>query len=424
MNGSQLLEFIKLVWPLNRSITGKGTLETLKFIKSAVPECNILSVPSGTRCFDWEIPLEWNVNSAYIIDPLGDKFIDFKDNNLHLVGYSEPVQCKMSLAELNPHLFSLPEQPDLIPYRTSYYDKSWGFCLTENMRKNLVEGEYSVYIDSTLQPGTLNYGEIFIQGKSKAEIVFSTYICHPSMANNELSGPAIAIGIADFLKKIDRYYSYRILFVPETIGVISYLSSNFSSLKDRTLAGYILTCLGDDEQWSFLPSRTGITLSDKVALRTLQQSKIDFTRYSFLDRGSDERQFCSPLIDLPFCSVMRSKYGTYDSYHTSGDDLNFISPRGLEKSLQFYMEVINSFERNRVPKSLIHCEPMFSKRKLRSNLGGARRLDSDSLNLSHVMALSDGSYDFEELAGILDLPLTTIQNLCENLVNHQLITLL
>jgi aminopeptidase-like protein len=424
MNGSQLLEFIKLVWPLNRSITGKGTLETLKFIKSAVPECNILSVPSGTRCFDWEIPLEWNVNSAYIIDPLGDKFIDFKDNNLHLVGYSEPVQCKMSLAELNLHLFSLPEQPDLIPYRTSYYDKSWGFCLTENMRKNLVEGEYSVYIDSTLQPGTLNYGEIFIQGKSKAEIVFSTYICHPSMANNELSGPAIAIGIADFLKKIDRYYSYRILFVPETIGVISYLSSNFSSLKDRTLAGYILTCLGDDEQWSFLPSRTGITLSDKVALRTLQQSKIDFTRYSFLDRGSDERQFCSPLIDLPFCSVMRSKYGTYDSYHTSGDDLNFISPKGLEKSLQFYMEVINSFERNRVPKSLIHCEPMFSKRKLRSNIGGARRLDSDSLNLSHVMALSDGSYDFEELAGILDLPLTTIQNLCENLVNHQLITLL
>lgn len=424
MNGNQLLEFIKLAWPLNRSLTGKGTLETLNLIKSAIPECNILSVPSGTICFDWEIPLEWNVNSAYIIDPLGHKLIDFNDNNLHLVGYSEPIQCKMSLDDLNPHLFSLPEQPDLIPYRTSYYDKSWGFCLTENMRKNLVEGEYSVYIDSTLEPGKLNYGEIYIRGRSQSEIVFSTYICHPSMANNELSGPAIAIGIADFLKKSERHYSYRILFMPETIGVISYLSSNFSSLKDRTIAGYILTCLGDDKQWSFLPSRTGITLSDKVGLRTLLQSGIDFKRYSFLDRGSDERQFCSPLIDLPFCSVMRSKYGTYDSYHTSGDDLNFISPDGLEKSLQFYIHLINSFERNRVPKSLIHCEPMFSKRKLRSNIGGAKHLDSDSLNLSHVMALSDGSYDFEELAGILGLPLATIQNLCENLVNHQLITLL
>ena len=330
----------------------------------------------------------------------------------------------MSLGELNKHLFSLPEQPDLIPYRTSYYGRTWGFCVTDKLRKSLIEGEYTVCIDSSLEPGSLNIGEIYIEGITKSELVFSTYICHPSMANNELSGPAIALALARFLKKKPNYYSYRILFMPETIGAIAYLSLNYSHLKNAVVSGYILTCLGDSNKWSFLPSRTGITLSDKVALRTLNQSNFKYTEFSYLDRGSDERQFCSPLVDLPFCSVMRSKYGTYDFYHTSGDDLNFVSENGLEESLNFYIRVIESFEKNRVPKALLPCEPMFSKRNLRSTIGGAKHANQDSMNLSHIVALADGNNDYEELAKTLDLSIGQIKSLCKRLIEHNLITLL
>ena len=424
MNGSELLNFVKVLWPLNRSITGQGSRKTLKIIQNLIPDLNIIEIPSGTKCYDWEIPVEWNVSSAFIIDPNGVKIVDFLENNLHLVSYSEPVNKKMSLGELSKHLFSLPEQPDLIPYRTSYYGRSWGFCLTDKLRKSLIEGEYTVCIDSSLEPGSLSIGEIYIEGITKSEVVFSTYICHPSMANNELSGPAIAFGLAQFLKKRQNYYSYRILFMPETIGAIAYLSLNYSYLKNTVVSGYILTCLGDSNKWSFLPSRTGITLSDKVALRTLNQSNIQFTKFSYLDRGSDERQFCSPLVDLPFCSVMRSKYGTFDVYHTSGDDLSFISEVGLEESLQFYIRIIESFEKNRIPKSLVPCEPMFSKRMLRGTIGGSTHEDMESLNLSHLVALADGNFDYEALVEVLNLPLEKIKSMCALLVEQKIMHLL
>ena len=424
MNGDELFEFVKLLFPLNRSITGMGTRKTLDVIKQFSPDLKIISFPSGTKCFDWEIPLEWNVASAYIIDPNGEKIIDFLDNNLHLVSYSEPVNRKMSLGELSDHLFSLPHQPNLIPYRTSYYESFWGFCLKDEMRQKLVEGEYTVCIDSSLEPGSLDMGEIYIEGLSKSEIVFSTYICHPSMANNELSGPAIAVALSQFLRKNQNYYSYRILFMPETIGAISYLSLNYSNLKNTIIAGYILTCLGDNNKWSFLPSRTGITLSDKVALRNLAQSNINYTQFNYLHRGSDERQFCSPLVDLPFCSVMRSKYGTFDVYHTSGDDLSFISKDGLEESLNFYIKVIESFEKNRIPKSLVFCEPMFSKRNLRSTIGGSQSLDMESSNLSHITALADGNFDYEALGETLNLPQEKIASLCALLAEQNIIRLL
>lgn len=422
MSGEQLFEVIKRLWPLNRSITGSGTLQTLKIIESFLPGFKIIKFSSGESCFDWEIPLEWNVRSAYIIDPNGVKIVNFEDNNLHLVSYSVPVDKKMSLRELSNNLYSLTDQPDLIPYRTTYYKKDWGFCITDSMRKNLIEGEYTVRIDSELKPGHLNVGEFLIKGESDNEIIFSTYVCHPSMANNELSGPAISLGLANYLAQQKPYYSYRFLFLPETIGAIAYAHKEFEVLKNRTIAGYVLSCVGDDNSWSYLPSRTGITLSDKVAKRVLLESGVKFNSYSFLDRGSDERQYCSPLLDLPFCSVMRSKYGTYEVYHTSGDDLDFISAKGLQESLNFYIKLISEFEINRVPISKFFGEPMFSKYGLREGIGGLQKLEPQSMLLSNICAYADGTYDFRELSLILQIPVTEIRELCKKLIQLGLIT--
>ena len=424
MSGDELFDFIQQVWPYNRSLTGEGNRLTLTAIAGIEPNLQIIRYPSGMKCFDWEIPLEWNVRTAYILDPNGKNIVDFQNNNLHLVSYSTPIDGILPLESLNDHLHSLPEQPTLIPYRTSYYREDWGFCITDTIRRSLIPGNYYVHIDSTLEPGFLEIGEIYIEGQTKSEIVFTTYICHPSMANNELSGPAIAIGLANFLRKQNNHYSYRIIFSPETIGSISYLATNFDRMKRNVIAGYVLTCLGDENNWSFLPSRTGNTLSDKLALRVLKENSINFEQYSFLDRGSDERQYCSPLIDLPFCSVMRSKYGTYPSYHTSGDNLDFISPTGLKQSLDFYIALVRSFEKNRVPKTTVYGEPMLSKRFLRETLGGKTTIPSRSLALSNIIALSDGTFDFTELASTLDLPLEELIECCDVLLKHHLINLL
>ncbi len=424
MSGDDLYSFIKLVWPYNRSLTGGGNRATLAVISNLISDLKVISFKSGTKCFDWEIPLEWNVQSAFVLDSKGNIIVNFADNNLHLVSYSIPIDDILSLAELNKHLHSLPEQPELIPYRTSYYKKDWGFCLTDKKRQSLLPDNYRVQINSTLEIGSLDIGEIYIEGQSKSEIVLSTYICHPSMANNELSGPAIAIGLARYLQSQRNYYSYRIIFAPETIGAIAYLSRNFECMKRDVIAGFILTCLGDEYNWSFLPSRTGNTLSDKMALRVLRSNLINFKQYSFLDRGSDERQYCSPLIDLPFCSVMRSKYGAYETYHTSGDNLNFVSPIGLKQSLDFYIDLIAAFEKNRVPKTKIFGEPMFSKRLLRDTLGGKTTLSLESMNLSNIIALSDGSHDYTELSTVLNVPYNDVVNYCNILIQHDLIELL
>lgn len=415
LSGKQLFKFIELLWPFNRSITGTGTLRTLEVIRDFLPGLKIIKFSTGDKCFDWEIPLEWNVRAAYIIGPNGNKVVDIESNNLHLVSYSQPVSRKLSLEELNQHLHSLPKQPDLIPYRTTYYKKDWGFCIKDSVRKNLISGEYTVYIDSELKPGHLNLGEFFIKGESDSEIIFSTYVCHPSMANNELSGPAIAVALAQYLSQRKPYYSYRFLFTPETIGTVAYVSKKFKSLKKNVVAGFVLTCLGDQNAWSYLPSRTGITLSDKIAKRVLKNHDIKFDSYSFLDRGSDERQYCSPLIDLPFCSIMRSKYGTYDVYHTSGDNLNFISEQGLQDSLDFYIELIQEFENNRIPIAKIFAEPRFSKYGMRGGVGAMPKLDSQSVLVSNICALADGSFDYHELSLLLKVPTSEIIEQCQNL---------
>jgi len=365
--GEDIYNLIKKLFPINRSITGKGFRKSLRIIQEYVPNLKIKSIKSGERCFDWTVPKEWDVKDAYIEEyPTGKKIVDFKDNNLHLVSYSIPVEGIFSFEELEKHLHYRKDLPDAIPYVTSYYKEYWGFCLTYNQFKTLDKSKkYKVVIKSKLFEGKLNYGEVILKGKSKKEIFFSTYLCHPSMANNELSGPALATFLIKYLQeKENRKYTYRFIFIPETIGSICYLSKNLKKMKKNIIAGFVLTCVGDEGKFSYIPSRYGDTLADKVALNILNHHTNGFKKYSYLDRGSDERQYCSPGIDLPVCSVMKSKYGEYKEYHTSLDNLDFVSAKGLEESFNIYTKIIEVLENNNFYKTTVLCEPQMGKRGL------------------------------------------------------------
>ena len=293
-SGKQMHDLCRELFPICRSITGNGLRESLMILKRYVPDLKIFEVPTGTKCFDWEVPKEWNINDAYIVTPDGDKICDFKKSNLHVVGYSVPIDRLISFDELQEHLHSLPDQPNAIPYVTSYYEEQWGFCISQNQRDMLIPGNYRVVIDSKLENGSLTYGELIIPSESSQEIFLSTYLCHPSMANNELSGPVVTVFIARWINSLKkRRHTYRIIFIPETIGSITYLSRNLESMKKNIVAGFNVTCIGDERAYSYLPSRNQKTLSDKAALHTLKHLHSDFITYSFLVRGSDERQYCA-----------------------------------------------------------------------------------------------------------------------------------
>ncbi len=386
------------LFPICRSITGNGVRETLKYLKKILSDINIHEVPSGTKAFDWNVPNEWNINDAYVADESGNRIIDFKKNNLHIVGYSEPVDNILTLEELQKHLYSLPDQPDAIPYITSYYERRWGFCLSENQRKQLKQQKYRVKIDSTLEPGHLTYGEIILPGKSEREILLSTYICHPSMANNELSGPVVTLALAQWLSSLSkRKYTYRIVFVPETIGSIVYLSRHLEKMKKNTVAGYVITCIGDNRSYSYLASRGGNTLSDRVARHVLSYHDSNYKSYSYLERGSDERQFCSAGINLPVCSIMRTKYGCYPEYHTSLDDMSFISPDGLEGGYQVIKKCLQVLEANEVYKMKVNCEPQLGKRGLFPTIG-TKKTTKNICDMMNFIAYADGSNDLLSIA--------------------------
>ena len=276
MKGQKIYNLMQELWPYNRSITGNGVRQSLDIIQKKINDLKIIEVPSGTKCYDWTIPKEWNVSDAYVIDPDGKKIIDFKESNLHLMNYSTSINKELELEELNKHLYSLPKQPDAIPYVTSYYKKNWGFCIQHNKRKKLKKGKYRVRINSTLKNGFLTYGELLIKGQSKKEIFISTYICHPSMANNELSGPCLTTFISDYLLKKKTKYSYRIIFIPETIGSIYYLSKNLKLLKQNVFAGFNITCVGDNKSWSFLPSKDENNYCDNISRRVLKKLNINY----------------------------------------------------------------------------------------------------------------------------------------------------
>lgn len=415
--GVDMHRLCEKLFPICRSITGDGFRESLDILKNELDlqDLKIFEVPTGTKCFDWEIPKEWNIRDAYIITPDGTKICDFKVSNLHVVGYSIPIDKEVSLEELQQHLYSLPEQPDAIPYITSYYKERWGFCISEIEKEKLIPGQYKVYIDSDLKDGSLTYGELIIPGESKKEIFISTYLCHPSMANNELSGPVVTGFIAKWLSNLkSRKYTYRIVIIPETIGSIAYLSRNYKTMKENIVAGFNVSCIGDDRAYSYLPSKEGNTLADTVATHILKHSHPDYISYSFLDRQSDERQYCSSGIDLPVCSVMRSKYGCYPEYHTSLDDLELVTPSGLFGGYEVLKTILESLEMNETLCTTVLCEPQLGKRGLYPTIS-TKESHSIVKNMMNFLAYCDGSRTNLEIAEKINTPIWTLGNTIKEL---------
>ena len=417
--GIEMHNFARKLWPLNRSLTGEGVRETLQKISEHLPNLAIKSVPSGTKIFDWSVPKEWIVNDAYIVTPGGEKICNFYENNLHLLGYSTPFVGELALDQLKNHLYTLPEQPEAIPYVTSYYKERWGFCLSQNQLNTLENGMYKIFIDTKLFNGVLNYGELIIPGKSKREVLLSTYICHPSMANNELSGPTVVTYLGKWLEQTTkREFTYRIIFIPETIGSILYLSINHKKMKQNIFAGYNISCVGDNRAYSYLPSRNGATISDDIAKHVLKWIDPNFISYNWLDRGSDERQYCAPGIDLPIASISRTLYGQYPEYHTSLDNLeDVVTAEGLNGGYWAIRKALEAIENNKKYKVTTLCEPQMSKR----GLWPAGFTDEVRL-ISDFISFCDGSTSLLEIANKLNKPIWDLYDVVNNLISHNLIT--
>jgi len=411
------------LFPICRSLTGDGVRKTLSILKEHLPDLMLHEVPSGTTCFDWTVPDEWNIRGARLIGPDGNEVVNFADHNLHVVGYSMPIDTEIDLADLQAHLFSLPDMPDAIPYVTSYYNRNWGFCLTHNQRSKLKNGRYRAIIDSTLVPGALTYAELVIPGSSSKEVFISTYVCHPSMANNELSGPVVATQLAVWLKSLpSRKWTYRIVFIPETIGSITYLSKNLSRLKESVIAGYNVSCIGDDRAYSYLPSRDGNTLSDRAARHVLGILAPDHKVYDFaLHRGSDERQYCAPGVDLPIASVMRSKYANYPEYHTSKDDLTLVTPAGLQGGYNALRRCLETIEIEETYVCNQLCEPQMGKRGLYSSLG-QRSTTASVATRMNILCQCDGQTSVIEIAERLGVASWELRPFFLELLQHGLIS--
>jgi len=422
MIGNQMHNLCKELFPINRSLSGDGVRETLKILQRENPELEIQSIKSGTEVFDWIVPDEWNCKEAYIITPDGEKICDYSVNNLHIVQYSTPQELELDLEELQEHLYSQPELPTAIPYVTSYYTPRWGFCISHESRKNLKPGKYKVVIKSELKKGVLNYADLVIPGESEDEIFFSTYICHPSMANNELSGPVLATFLAKYLKSLEkRRYTYRFVFAPETIGSLIYLSRHLDHLKKRVKAGFILTCVGDERNYSYLSSRYANTLADKVAQNVLKYEVDSFKEYSFLKRGSDERQYCAPGADLPVCSVMRTRYGDYPEYHTSLDDLKLVTPKGLQGSFDIYTKMIDILENNFYFKTTTIGEPQLGKRGLYPSMTTNHTDYSEAFLFRNFLAYADGTNDLIDIANIINVSANALIGVAQKFKKHNLV---
>lgn len=422
--GDAMIDFMVEMWPINRSITGDGIRATLRMIQAKLPQLEIKEISSGEKVLDWTVPEEWRIDSARLTSPDGQIIADLTTNNLHVMGYSESVDVKLSLEELEPHLYSLPDQPDAIPYVTSYYKKNWGFCISHDVRSKLPNGIYHAYIKAEHFNGSLSYGELLIPGELEKEILISTYCCHPSMANNELSGPCVATFLAQWVSSLPhRKYSYRFVFIPEMIGSAAYLEYNHEHLKQHVVAGFNLTCVGDERQWSFLPSRLGGTYADKVALYALKASGVDVVHYHWNDRGSDESMYCAPGIDLPMVSVMRTKYGVYPEYHTSLDTIGgVVTAKGLMDSLEMHQLILSIIEHNCIPVSMVLGEPQLGPRGLypMTSVKGSTASVKDMLNL---ISYADGHHTLLDIAELCGKPFSVFLPILTQLQSHQLLSI-
>ena len=403
--GHEIHDFARALWPLPRSITGEGLRATLRAIQARLPALELIEVASGTGVLDWIVPDEWRIGEAWIEAPDGSRIVDVARNNLHVVGYSTAVDAVLPLAELQQHLHSLPDQPDAIPYVTSYYQRRWGFCLSHRQREALVDGDYRVRIDAAHFPGAITLGELLIPGESEQEILLSSYCCHPSMANNELSGPCLLTWLARWIDALPRRrYSYRIVFVPEMIGSVAYLDRHRAAMRARTIAGFNLSCVGDERAWSYLPSRHGDTLADRVARHVLGHLAPGYQRYHWRDRGSDESNYCAPGIDLPVASVMRSKYGSYPEYHTSLDGLDtVVTPRGLGQSFALYCRMLETLEQHCHPVARVLGEPQLGRRGLYPSLS-VKGSTAPVRTLLDLISMADGRTALVDIADACGVP--------------------
>jgi len=415
-----MYQLIRKLYPICRSLTGDGVRETLRILQEYIPLA-IQSVPTGTAVFDWSIPKEWNIRDAYIKNSAGEKIVDFQKSNLHVLNYSLPVRQKISLAELKTHLFTLPEQPEWIPYRTSYYNENWGFCLSHNQLMALTDDEYEVCIDSSLRDGELTYGEYFLSGETDGEVLVSTHICHPSLANDNLSGIALAVFLARALAAEPRTYSYRFLFTPGTIGSIAWLSCNEARVG-QIKHGLILACVGDRGKITYKRSRRANAEIDRAVIQVLKDDGAPHQVLDFSPYGYDERQFCSPGFNLPVGCFMRTPHGKFPEYHTSADDLEFIDLRSLADSFSKCRSILDVVENNATyvnqnPK----CEPQLGKRGLYGTVGGLAEGRQQELALLWVLNLSDGSHNLLDIAEKSALAFAAIKKAAADLLKHGLL---
>jgi len=403
-----MMALIEELFPICRSITGGGVRRTLSILQRHIP-LEVHEVPSGTTILDWTVPREWNIRGAHIIDQDGARIVDFAASNLHVVQYSRPIDAVMPLSELKPHLHSLPDEPDWIPYRTSYYNENWGFCLTHHQLSSLADGLYRVVIDSDLAPGHLSYGELLIPGESEDTVLFSCHICHPSLANDNLSGIGVATMLARHIQTLRRRYSYRFLFIPGTIGSLTWLARNEDKVQSIT-HGLVLSCLGDAGGVTYKQSRRGDTAIDRIVANVLHHEKVPHRIRSFVPYGYDERQYCSPGFDLPVGCLMRTPNGEYPEYHSSADNLSLLRSESLAHSLAVLRRIVAVIEGDAVYRSCNQKgEPQLGRRGLYAAMGGQRSADYDQMALLWVLNLADGRHSLLDMVERAGVPFATLR---------------